>query len=323
MARRRKGRDIHGWVLFDKPYGMGSTQAVAKVRWLFTAKKAGHAGTLDPLASGMLPIALGDATKTVPYVQDGRKKYRFTIRWGAATETDDAEGMVIARSDHRPSEKDILAVLPQFIGKISQMPPIYSALKIDGERAYNLARAGEKVELAARQVEIDQLELIEMPDSDHATFECICGKGTYIRAISRDMAKILGTEGHVTALRRLDVGPFAEEQMISLDILEEMRHRDPAEAHMSSVLVPIETALDDIPALAVTDLEAARLYNGQAILLRGQDTSGVLDEAFATNQGVLVAIGFVEAGRFIPKRVFHNGGANPPPLELERMPDVD
>ncbi len=323
MARRKKGRDIHGWVLLDKPYGMGSTQAVGKVRWLFDAKKAGHAGTLDPLASGMLPIALGDATKTVPYVQDGRKTYEFTVQWGASTQTDDTEGEILERSDHRPVDVDILEVLPQFIGTISQLPPIYSALKIGGERAYKLARAGEKVELKERQIEIEALELIDIPDRDHASFRVVCGKGTYVRSIARDMAKILATCGHVTALMRTDVGPFAQEQMISLDILEEMRHRDPAEGTMSSVLVPIETALDDIPALAVTDLEAARLHNGQAILLRAQDTPGVLDEAYAINQGVLVAIGSVEAGRFIPKRVFHNGGANPPQHELERMPDVD
>ncbi|MEP4434167.1 MAG: tRNA pseudouridine(55) synthase TruB [Hyphomicrobiales bacterium] len=308
MARRKKGQNINGWLLLDKPKGLGSTQAVSKVRWLFDAKKAGHAGTLDPLASGMLPIALGDATKTVPYAQDGKKIYRFTVRWGEATSTEDTEGDVIATTSHRPSEADLVEVIPQFTGLISQVPPAYSALKVNGERAYDLARAGETVELAAREIQIDELELVSCSDDDHAVFETTCGKGTYIRSLARDMARALGTEGHVTALRRLHVGPFEESQMISLELLEEMRHRDPAEAEMASVLQPVETALDDIPALAVTEAEAARLYNGQAILLRGRDAPLALAEAYVTAKNILVAIGSVEAGQFIPKRVFKNAG---------------
>lgn len=308
MGRRKKGQDIHGWVLLDKPLGLGSTQAVSKIRWLFDAKKAGHAGTLDPLASGMLPIALGHATKTVPFAQDGRKTYCFTVKWGEATSTDDREGDIVASSDHRPERAAIEAVLSQFVGKISQLPPAFSALKINGERAYDLARAGEKVELEPREVQIDELTLLNCPDADHAEFEVLCGKGTYVRSLARDIARILGTEGHVSALRRTKVGPFHESQMISLELLQEMRHRDPAEADIASVLHPVETALDDIPALAVTEVEAARLLNGQAILLRGRDAPLALAEAYVTAKNILVAIGSVEQGHFIPKRVFKNAG---------------
>jgi tRNA pseudouridine55 synthase len=308
MGRRKKGQDIHGWVLLDKPLGLGSTQAVSKVRWLFDAKKAGHAGTLDPLASGMLPIALGHATKTVPYAQDGRKTYRFTVEWGKATTTDDGEGEVVATSAHRPDRASIMAVLQQFTGLISQLPPAFSALKINGERAYDLARAGEAVELSHRNVQIDALTLRGCADPDHAEFEVVCGKGTYVRSLARDLARSLGTEGHVSALRRTQVGPFHESQMISLELLQEMRHRDPAEADMASVLHPVETALDDIPALAVTEAEAVRLLNGQAILLRGRDAPLALAEAYATAKNTLVAIGSVEQGEFIPRRVFKNAG---------------
>ncbi len=308
MGRRKKGQDIHGWVLLDKPLGLGSTQAVSKVRWLFDARKAGHAGTLDPLASGMLPIALGHATKTVPFAQDGQKTYQFTVEWGTATSTDDGEGEVVATSPHRPDQASIMAVLPQFTGLISQLPPAFSALKINGERAYDLARAGETVELDPRNVQIDALTLLGCPDSDHAEFEVLCGKGTYVRSLARDMARSLGTQGHVSALRRTQVGPFHESQMISLELLQEMRHRDPAEADMASVLHPVETALDDIPALAVTEAEAVRLLNGQAILLRGRDAPLALAEAYATTKNTLVAIGSVEQGQFIPRRVFKNAG---------------
>tara|TARA_R110000868_G_scaffold73117_26_gene212504 strand:- start:29 stop:955 length:927 start_codon:yes stop_codon:yes gene_type:complete len=308
VARRKKGQDIHGWVLLDKPVGLGSTQAVSKVRWLFDANKAGHAGTLDPLASGMLPIALGHATRTVPFVQDGRKTYAFTVRWGQATSTDDREGDIVATSELRPDAASINAILPRFTGVISQLPPAFSALKIDGERAYDLARAGKHVELAPRDIEVDELSLTGCPDADHATFETRCGKGTYIRALARDMARALGTEGHVSALRRTQVGPFQPSQMISLEVLQEMRHRDPAEADMASVLHPVETALDDIPALAVTEAEAARLFNGQAILLRGRDAPIALAEAYVTTRNTLVAIGSVAQGQFIPKRVFKNAG---------------
>lgn len=310
MARHKKGDDIHGWVVLDKPYELGSTQAVSKVRWLFNAKKAGHAGTLDPLATGMLPIALGDATKTVPYVQDGLKTYRFTVAWGTATSTDDLEGEVIATSDNRPTTDEILSTLSHFEGDISQVPPAYSAIKIDGERAYTLARRGETVEMQARTVFIESLSLVGAPDSDHAIFEVVCGKGTYVRSLARDLAHALETEVHVTDLRRVAVGPFTETQMISLDSLEEMRHRSGADAGISlkeglhSVLFPIETALDDIPALALSEGDAALIHNGQSVLLRGSNAPLSLDEAYATASGSLVALGFVEAGRFVPKRVF-------------------
>ena len=210
---------MHGWLVLDKPVGMTSTQAVGAIKRLFTRKRAGHAGTLDPLASGCLPIALGEATKTVPFVMDGRKVYRFTVRWGEERDTDDADGRVTATSDARPTRAAIEALLPRFTGTIAQVPPRFSAIKIEGERAYDLARDGETVELAARPVEIHRLELVDMPDADHAEFEAECGKGTYVRALARDIGRALGCFGHVEALRRKAVGPFGENDMISLEQL--------------------------------------------------------------------------------------------------------
>ena len=257
---KRDKRDVHGWVVLDKPVGMTSTHAVSVVKRLFSAKRAGHAGTLDPLASGALPIALGEATKTVPFVMDGRKLYRFTVRWGEERDTDDAEGRVVARSDQRPSADAIRALLPSFTGCIQQVPPRYSAIKIEGERAYDLARDGEMVELAARPVEIGRLELVNIPDPDHAVLEAECGKGTYVRSLARDLGRILGCFGHVSALRRAAVGPFGEETMILLEQLEALCHRAAAgEASLADALMPVETALDDIPALAVSRADAARL----------------------------------------------------------------
>jgi len=307
MAQKRSKREnVDGWVILDKPVGMSSTEAVGKVRWLLNAAKGGHAGTLDPLASGCLPIALGEATKTVPVVMDGRKIYAFTVRWGAETETDDAEGEVVATSDLRPSQDAIEAALPAFRGAIMQTPPRFSAIKVDGERAYDLARDGEAFELAARPVEIDRLDLVGMPDADTAEFEAECGKGTYVRAVARDLARLLGTRGHVVALRRLRVGPFGEEHMISLESLEELRHNpDHREQLLADLLCPVETALDDIPALAVNPADAGRLRQGQAVLVRGRDAPVFEGIVCAKSQGALVALGEIERGAFHPKRVFN------------------
>jgi tRNA pseudouridine55 synthase len=254
---RRDKRDVHGWVVLDKPIGMTSTHAVAVVKRLFQAKRAGHAGTLDPLASGGLPIALGEATKTVPFVMDGRKRYRFTVAWGEQRDTDDTEGRVTQTSDIRPSAEAIRELLPQFTGLIEQIPPQYSAIKVQGERAYDLARDGETVELKPRPVEIHQLILVEQPDSSHSVFEAECGKGTYVRSLARDIGAILGCYGHICALRRTLVGPFGEADMIPLEQLEALCDRAASgEGSLADALLPVETALDDIPALAVTHPQA-------------------------------------------------------------------
>jgi tRNA pseudouridine55 synthase len=239
MGRRKKGNPVHGWVILDKPQGMTSTQAVGVVRRLFDAQKAGHAGTLDPLATGVLPIALGEATKTVPFAVDGAKAYRFTVRWGAGTNTDDAEGEIVETSAVRPSRDDIEGLLGQFIGDILQVPPAFSALKIEGERAYDLARSGEVVELQARPVAIDRFELMEMPDADTAVFEAACGKGTYVRALARDLGRQLGCFGHVIALRRTQVGTFDVEGATTLEELRRAADLQDGGAELASRLHPI------------------------------------------------------------------------------------
>jgi tRNA pseudouridine55 synthase len=306
---KRDKRDVHGWVVLDKPVGMTSTHAVSIVKRLFTAKRAGHAGTLDPLASGALPIALGEATKTVPFVMDGRKLYQFTVRWGEERDTDDAEGRVTANSDARPAPQAIRALLPSFTGAIEQVPPKYSAIKIDGERAYDLARDGATVELAARTVQIDRLELIAIPDPDRAVLHAECGKGTYVRSLARDMGRALGCFGHVSALRRVAVGPFGAETMILLEQLEALCHRAAAgEASLADALMPVETALDDIPALAVSRTDAARLQRGQAVLLRGRDAPNFRGPVYATASGQLVALAELDRGEIVPKRVFNLAG---------------
>jgi tRNA pseudouridine55 synthase len=306
---KRDKRDVHGWVVLDKPVGMTSTHAVSIVKRLFTAKRAGHAGTLDPLASGALPIALGEATKTVPFVMDGRKLYQFTVRWGEERDTDDAEGRVTANSDARPAPQAIHALLPSFTGAIEQVPPKYSAIKIDGERAYDLARDGATVELAARTVQIDRLELIATPDPDRAVLHAECGKGTYVRSLARDMGRALGCFGHVSALRRVAVGPFGAETMILLEQLEALCHRAAAgEASLADALMPVETALDDIPALAVSQADAARLRRGQAVLLRGRDAPNFRGPVYATASGHLVALAELDHGEIVPKRVFNLAG---------------
>jgi tRNA pseudouridine55 synthase len=306
---KRDKRDVHGWVVLDKPVGMTSTHAVSIVKRLFTARRAGHAGTLDPLASGALPIALGEATKTVPFVMDGRKLYQFTVRWGEERDTDDAEGRVTANSDARPAAEAIRALLPSFTGAIEQVPPKYSAIKVDGERAYDLARDGATVELAARTVHIDRLELIATPDADRAVLHAECGKGTYVRSLARDMGRALGCFGHVSALRRVAVGPFGAETMILLEQLEALCHRAAAgEASLADALMPVETALDDIPALAVSQADAARLRRGQAVLLRGRDAPNFRGPVYATASDHLVALAELDRGEIVPKRVFNLAG---------------
>ncbi|HYG85291.1 MAG TPA: tRNA pseudouridine(55) synthase TruB [Azospirillum sp.] len=311
MARKRKGQPIHGWLVLDKPEGLTSTQALSKVRRILNAEKGGHGGTLDPLATGILPIALGEATKTVSYAMDGAKTYRFTVRWGLRTATDDREGEVIDRSDARPDEAAIRAALPAFLGEIDQVPPQYCAIKVDGERAYDIAREGDVVDLASRRVRIDRFELVEMPDADHAVFEVDCGKGTYVRSLARDLAEALGTVGHVAVLRRLRVGQFTLDKAISLDELAAMEHG----AAVERLLLPIETALDDIPALALTEAEAHRLRHGQAVaLLTRQDLErltairGAVGEdgiVIALFAGKPVALARVEGAEVRPVRVIN------------------
>ena len=306
---KRDKRDVHGWVVLDKPVGMTSTHAVSVVKRLFSAKRCGHAGTLDPLASGALPIAMGEATKTVPFVMDGRKLYRFTVEWGQERDTDDAEGRVVAQSDRRPTPDQIRAVLPSYIGTIQQVPPQYSAIKIEGERAYDLARDGQTVELKAREVEIARLELIDVPDANHAVLEAECGKGTYVRSLARDIGRQLGCYGYVSALRRTAVGPFSEETMILLEQLEAVCHRAAAgEGSLADALMPVETALDDIPALAVDRSDAARLTRGQAVLLRGRDAPNFRGTVSVTVSGELLALAELDRGEIVPKRVFNMAG---------------
>ncbi len=306
LARRKKGNPINGWVILDKPVGMTSTQAVGKVRWLFQAQKAGHAGTLDPLATGILPIALGEATKTVPFAVDGQKSYRFTVRWGAETDTDDAEGQVVERSDVAPSRDAIEALLPTFIGEVMQTPPAFSAIKIDGQRAYDLARQGEAVELEARPVQIDRLELVDMPDPLTSVFEAECGRGTYVRAIARDIGRTLGCFGHVIALRRTRVGPFRETQAVTLTELEDAANLDDGGIEIKTMLRPVESALAELLEVTVSQSDAARLARGQTVLLRGRDAPVMSGEAFALSKGTLIALCEIERGELRPLRVFNH-----------------
>ncbi len=302
---KKRGEPVHGWVAFDKPLGMTSTQAVAKVRWLFNAEKAGHGGTLDPLASGLLPIALGEATKTVQWAMEGRKVYRFAVAWGEERTTGDLEGKVSATSAVRPSRREIEGIIPRFEGKILQVPPAFSAIKVAGERAYDLARAGEAVELAERAVTVEKLSLLDMPDEDHTTFEVTCGKGTYIRALARDMGRGLGCFGHVSSLRRVAVGPLSEAHMIPLETLEELRHKAPGDNAMNGVLRPIETMLDGIPALAIDERQAQRLKQGQQVLLRGANAPVALDAVLVTWGAKPLGICSIEQGALKPKRLFN------------------
>ncbi len=299
---RREKRKVDGWVVLDKPLGMTSTTAVAAVRRIFKAEKAGHAGTLDPLASGVLPIGLGEATKTVPFVQDGRKIYRFTVRFGIETDTDDAEGKETTRSDKRPAREDILALLPSFTGTILQTPPQYSALKIGGERAYDLARGGETVALAAREIKIDSFQLISMPDTDRAEFEVECGKGTYVRSLARDIGRKLGCLGHVSALRRTLVGDFAETNAVNLVQLEQA---GADEASLYALLQPVAAGLQSLPAVKVSEPDAQRLVQGQSVFLRGRDAPVFEGPVSVSASGNLVALAEMEAGQLHPKRIFN------------------
>lgn len=298
---------VNGWLVIDKPLGLTSTQVVGRVRRILRPRKVGHGGTLDPLASGLLPIALGEATKTVSYVMDGRKSYRFTLRWGQATETDDAEGRVIAEDPHRPDEAAIHAVLADFTGEIEQIPPLYSAIKVGGRRAYDLARAQADFELKSRKVTVHAITLQDLPDSDHAVFEVHCGKGTYMRSLARDLGRATGTVGHIVELRRLTVGPFTEADAISLDSLESMGH---SPAALEQVL-PVETALDDIPALALSETEANRLRCGQAVSMVARANRDRISElsngsiVFTTTGGKPVALARYEAGDIHPVRVLN------------------
>ncbi len=316
MARRgkKKGRPISGWLVLDKPVGMGSTEAVSKVKWLFQAEKAGHAGTLDPLASGMLPIALGEATKTVPYVMDGAKVYRFTVAWGEERTTDDLEGPATKSSDKRPTEAEIRALLPKYTGVIEQIPPQFSAVKIDGERAYDLARSGEAVAIPPREVEIGRLDIVAMEGGERTVFEVECGKGTYVRSLARDMGRDLGCYGHIAELRRSEVEPFTPEDLVTIAELEAAAEQgrpatDAEDARRSfdvldGLVVDTGAALDCLPQVSVSDDAAAKIRLGNPVIIRGRDAPVEADEACATARGKLVAIGAIEAGMFKPKRVF-------------------
>jgi tRNA pseudouridine55 synthase len=304
VLARRKGLPVHGWLALDKPQGMTSTQAVTRVRRLFEAEKAGHAGTLDPLATGVLPIAFGEATKTVPFAVEGEKEYRFTVRFGAETDTDDAEGNAVARSDKRPTRAEIEAVLPDFTGEIEQVPPRYSALWVDGARAYDLAREEEEFELSPRSVSIARLILVEHPDQDHCVLEATCGKGTYVRALARDIGRALGAYGHVQTLRRTRVGVFDEARAVPLAKLEALAEGG-GHGALLGVLEPVETPLGDLPALALSGPDADRLRRGQTVLLRGRDAPIIEGPVYATSRGKLVALGEVDKGELKPRRIFN------------------
>ncbi len=302
MPRKRKGNPVHGWVNFDKPLGMTSTQAVGKIRWMFQAQKAGHAGTLDPLATGILPIALGEATKTIPFMTEASKSYAFTVKWGEMTDTLDAEGDVIETSDIQPDESAILSALPNFIGDIEQIPPRYSAIKIDGQRAYDLARGGQEVEMKSREVHIESLTLRARSDHD-ATFDVLSGKGTYVRSLARDIARHLGTCGYVTMLRRTRVGGFDESHAFSLDALEKLCHR----GGVSEALRPVNAVLDDIPVLSLTSEQAIDLKHGRAIALPPSFEIETDAQAWVLAMEGDKAAALCEAqdGALAPKRVFN------------------
>lgn len=307
MSKKTK-INISGWLVLDKPAGVSSTQALGRARWLLNAAKAGHGGTLDPFATGVLPLAFGEATKLVSHILDGGKSYRFTVRWGEARDTDDLTGAVIAQSDARPVRETILAALPRFCGNISQIPPQYSALHVDGERAYDLARAGETVTLSARQVTVSHFELLDRPDADHAVFEVTCSKGTYVRALARDLGAFLGCFGHVTALERLASGPFTLDQAISLEKLEEIVQKDPRLENHPGVMLPLVAVLDDIPALAVNEQEARRLRQGQPVIVHPLRITPLMREVEAVaacDSRDLIALVTVEDHKIHPVRVFN------------------
>ena len=300
MARKRKGRDISGWLVVDKPAGPTSTAVVNKVRWALDAKKAGHAGTLDPDATGVLAVALGEATKTVPYITDALKAYEFTVTLGAATNTDDAEGEVIKTSDLRPDDAAIKEALGQFIGDIEQVPPQFSAVKIDGERAYKRARDGEEMDLAARPLFVDSLLLTDRPDADHVTLEMVCGKGGYVRSVARDLGEALGCYGHVRELRRIWSGPFEAAKGLTVDQIEEMARTPALDEH----LLPLEEGLCDLPEVKASAEGATRLRNGNPGMVIAHDVE-YGDECWASFEGKAVAVGRFKAGELHPSRVFN------------------
>lgn len=303
MAQKRSDKkNISGWLVLNKPFDMSSTEAVGKVRWLMQAKKAGHAGTLDPLATGILPIAFGEATKTVPQVQDGTKVYRFSLKWGTQTATDDAEGEAIATSELRPSRAEVEAVLPRFTGVIVQKPPAFSAIRINGARAYDLARAGESVDVPEREVEIDAFTLVSHGE-DVSDFEVICAKGTYVRALARDIAEMLGTRGHVGSLHRAAVGHFTDADAVELATLEAT-----APEARQSLLLPVAAGLAGVPEIRVDMRQASLIRLGNPVLLTGAGAPVALEDCWASLKGEAVAVGFVEQGQFKPRRVILPGG---------------
>lgn len=299
MARKRKGRDISGWLVVDKPAGITSTAVVNKVRWALEAKKAGHAGTLDPEATGVLAVALGEATKTVPYITDALKAYRFLVRLGQATNTDDAEGEVIANSDDRPDDDAIKAALGRFIGDILQVPPQFSAVKVDGERAYKKARDGEEMALAARPLWVEELLLIDRPDADHVELEMTCGKGGYVRSIARDLGDALGCKAHVKSLRRIWSGPFDAGDGITLDQVDALAKTPELDSHLQ----PLEVGLADLPEVRCPAESVAKLRNGNpaSVIASGVDFG---DEVWASYDGQAIAVGTYRGGEMQPTRVF-------------------
>jgi len=300
MARTRKGRDVSGWLVVDKPAGITSNAVVNKVKWAFNAKKAGHAGTLDPEATGVLAVALGEATKTVPFVTDALKAYEFTVRLGQTTNTDDAEGEVIAESDARPADQEIKDALGAFVGEIMQVPPKFSAVKIDGQRAYKMARDGEEVELAARPLWVESLVMLDRPDADHVVLELVCGKGGYVRAIARDLGEALGCKGHVLRLRRVWSGPFVAAEGVSMERIEELARSE----EIDSLLMPMEIALDCMEEVKATDEGAVRLRNGNPGMVIARDVE-FGEECWASHDGKPVAVGIYRGGELHPNRVFN------------------
>lgn len=299
MGRRKKGRKVHGWLVIDKPAGVTSTTMVNKARWAFGAQKAGHAGTLDPAATGVLAIAFGEATKTIPYITEALKAYRFTVTWGAATNTDDAEGEVISTSEKRPNQTSIEAALPNFTGDIEQVPPKFSAVKVDGERAYALARDGEEVELKARPLFVESLQLVEIPGADHAVLEMVCGKGGYVRSIARDLGEALGCLGHVKELKRIWSGPFDLTDATDVSVLE----TGPNNSELDQHLLPMEAGLNDLPEQKIKPEGAARLRNGNPCPVAYSDLE-FGEECWVSCDGVPVAVGTYRAGQVAPSRVF-------------------
>jgi len=300
---RSKRATVNGWLVLNKPVGLTSVAALNKVKRLFNARKAGHAGTLDPLATGVLPIAFGEATKTVPYAVDSEKGYRFTVCWGAETTTDDSEGDTVEESDARPTREQIEAALDDFRGAIEQTPPRFSAVKVEGARAYDLAREGEAFELRSRTVDVHRLDIIDIPDRDTCVFEADCGRGTYVRAIARDLGRALGCLGYICALERTRVGAFRVEEAVKLDEIEAAAEGEPGALH--DLLAPVHTALTALPEIRLSQQDAARVRRGQAVLLRGRDAPILNAKAFATTKGTLVALGEVAHGEFTPERVFN------------------